>query len=94
MSDACTHGQRWDALKRAIRNHTSVYFMSNRGSSSKQRARQVPRALEATAKAAKVRFLLSPPLAFTACQVAQARLQDNHTDRAAAAAGICILWQQ
>ena len=62
VTAACTHGQRWDALKRAIRDHASIYFMG-----SKQRTRQVSRALEATAKAAKVRFLLSPeaPLALT-----------------------------
>ena len=65
--------------------------------SSRQHARQVSRALEATAKAAKVRFLLFPeaPLALTDWQAAQARLQDYHTDRAAAAAKRAgILWQQ
>ena len=64
---------------------------------SKQRARQVARALEAPAQAAKVRFLLSleAQLAVTDWQMAQARLQDYHTDRAAAAATRAgILWQQ
>ena len=92
VTDACTHGHRWDALKRAIRDHAAVYFMG-----SKQRARQVARSLEASAQAAKVRFLLSPeaPLALTDWQVAQARLQDYHTDRATAAATRAgILWQQ
>ena len=92
VTDTCTHGQRWDALKRAVRDHASVYF---RG--SKQRARQVARTLEASAQAAKVRFLLSPeaPLALSDWQVAQARLQDYHTARAAAAATRAgILWQQ
>ena len=52
---ACIHGQRWDALETAIRDHASVYYMG-----SKQCARRVAQALKATAKAAKVRFLLSP----------------------------------
>ena len=92
VTDAYTHGHRWDALKRAIRDHAAVYFMG-----SKQRARQVARSLEASAQAAKVRFLLSPeaPLALSDWQVAQARLQDYHTDRAAAAATRAgILWRQ
>jgi exonuclease III len=87
-----THGQRWDALKRAIRDHASVCFQGRQS-----RARQVTRSLEAFAQAAKVRFLLSPeaPLALTDWQVAQARLQDFHTAKAAAAATRAgILWQQ
>ena len=63
---------------------------------SKQRARQLTQALEATAKAVKVRFLLSPgaPLILTVWQSAQVRLQDYQTDRATAAAKRpSILWQ-